>query len=157
MTTIVLTTRISAPAEICFDLSRSIDLHQRTTRHTGERAIDGRKSGLIKKGEYVTWQATHFFITQKLSVRIVAMDRPRYFTDVMIRGAFKSMRHQHVFEADGKKTLMKDHFEYEVPLGVFGKLFDHLVLRRYMTNFLMIRNNHIKAIAESEDWKQFVV
>jgi ligand-binding SRPBCC domain-containing protein len=157
MTTIVLTTCISAPAEICFDLSRSIDLHQQTTSHTGERVIDGRKSGLIKKGEYVTWQAIHFFITQRLSVRIVAMDRPRYFTDVMIHGAFKSMRHQHVFEADGTGTQMKDHFEYEVPMGVFGKIFDRLVLRRYMTNLLMIRNNHIKAIAETENWKQFVV
>ena len=57
MPTINLTTEINAPIEICFDLSRSIDLHKHSMEHTGEEAIAGRTSGLIEDGEFVAWQA----------------------------------------------------------------------------------------------------
>jgi hypothetical protein len=60
MPTINLTTEINAPIEICFDLSRSIDLHKHSMEHTGEEAIAGRTSGLIEDGEFVTWQAKTF-------------------------------------------------------------------------------------------------
>lgn len=53
MLTIVLTTSIKADIAICFDLSRSIDLHQISTATTNEIAIDGTTSGLIKLGEHV--------------------------------------------------------------------------------------------------------
>jgi hypothetical protein len=40
-----LTTVIRAPVEVCFDLSRSIDLHIISTEHTGEQAISGVTTG----------------------------------------------------------------------------------------------------------------
>jgi hypothetical protein len=43
---------------------------------------------------------------------------------------------------------MTDKFQYEVPLGVLGKLFDGLILKNYMTKFLKIRNEVLKEIAE---------
>ena len=51
MPTINLTTEINAPIEICFDLSRSIDLHKQSMEHTKEEAIAGRTSGLIEDGD----------------------------------------------------------------------------------------------------------
>jgi hypothetical protein len=60
MPRIVLKTEIDAPIEVCFDLSRSIDLHQISTAHTNEQAIDGVTSGLINLHESVTWRARHF-------------------------------------------------------------------------------------------------
>lgn len=47
MPTINLTTSINAPIQICFDLSRSIELHKISTAHTREKAIDGVTRGLI--------------------------------------------------------------------------------------------------------------
>src|SRR5262245_13145610 len=123
MTLIELTTHISAPIEICFDLSRSIDLHQFTTSNTGEKAIAGRTSGLIEKGEWVKWKAKHFGIVQTLTVEITQMERPTYFRDEMLRGAFKSMMHDHIFEASRDGTVMTDHFVYETPFWPAGKLF----------------------------------
>jgi ligand-binding SRPBCC domain-containing protein len=156
LTTIYLETIINAPASICFDLSRSIELHQFTTKHTGERAIAGRTSGLINKGEFVTWEAVHFFIMQKLSVKIIEMSRPETFVDEMIEGAFKSMWHQHEFVQKGQYTILKDNFRYEVPYGIFGKIFDRIVLKRYMRALLIERNNTIKQCAETEEWKTFL-
>lgn len=60
MPLIILHTRINAPLEICFDLARSIDLHQESMKHTGEQAVAGTTKGLIELGELVTWKAKHW-------------------------------------------------------------------------------------------------
>jgi ligand-binding SRPBCC domain-containing protein len=98
MTRIELAMLINASPEVCFDLSRSIDLHQFTTKETNEKAIGGRMSGLIEEGEFVKWRATHFFIPQTMTVQIKEMTEPSYFIDEMIQGPFKSMKHVHKFE-----------------------------------------------------------
>ena len=47
MPKIELKTEINSTLEICFDLSRSIDLHKISTAKTNEEAIEGTTSGLI--------------------------------------------------------------------------------------------------------------
>jgi ligand-binding SRPBCC domain-containing protein len=155
-TTIYLETLIHAPMERCFDLSRSIDFHQVSTSGSGEKVVAGRMQGLIVAGETVTWEATHFFVRQLLTTKITSMERPLRFYDVMQQGAFKNMEHEHLFRAHNESTLMIDEFIYEVPYGIFGRLFDSLVLRRYMTNLLAERNHAIKVAAESDTWKRFL-
>jgi ligand-binding SRPBCC domain-containing protein len=153
---IVMHTWIAAPRERVFDLARSIDLHQRSLEHTRERAVGGRTSGLIGFGETVTWRARHLGVTQHLTSRISGYDRPRWFQDVMVRGAFASMVHDHWFdEADGG-TVLRDIFRFAAPLGPLGRIAEALVLRRYMTRFLSARNAIIKRIAESDEWRNFV-
>ncbi len=151
MPIIELHTHINAPVERCFNLSRNIDLHIESTKHTGEKAIAGRTSGLIELGETVTWRARHFFIWQNLTTKITAFNSPYFFADEMVSGAFKSFRHEHYFfEADGG-TLMRDVFVFESPLGVLGRVFNALILTKYMTNLLIRRNEVIKQVAESSN------
>lgn len=64
MPTIYLETVINADIKICFDLSRSIDLHQFSTVKTKEKAIAGITTGLVNTGDFVTWEAIHFGIKQ---------------------------------------------------------------------------------------------
>lgn len=154
-TTIHLETLIDAPMEVCFDLSRSIDLHQYSTRHTDERAVAGRTSRLIELNETVTWEATHFWIRQRLSSKITTLERPSLFTDVMIDGAFKSLHHDHIFDRIGGTTKMTDNLIYEVPGEIIGTIFDILILRQYMKRLLIQRNQTIKTIAESGQYKEF--
>lgn len=156
MAFIKLTTFIYAPIETCFNLARSIDAHQLSASQTKEKAISGKTTGLINKGETVTWQAVHFGIKQKLSVRITELKFPYCFTDEMITGAFKKMHHTHRFTQQGKGTLMVDEFYYETPLGWIGKLFDKLILKNYMTTFLGKRNSYLKQMAESNDWEKVI-
>ena len=149
MPKIILTTLIHAPIEKVFDLSRSIDLHMESTRQTGEKAIAGKTSGLIELGETVTWKAKHFGIWQTLTSKITEYDHPNLFVDEMVSGAFKSIHHQHHFIASGNQTIMKDIFEFESPLGVLGRIFNKLILTKYLTKLLKERNRVIKEAAES--------
>jgi ligand-binding SRPBCC domain-containing protein len=121
MSRIEIATRIEAPPERVFDLARSVDLHLLGQARYRERAIAGVTRGLIGMGEMVTWEARHFGITQRLTSRIVAFDRPRSFRDSMVSGAFAYFDHDHLFEADGPGTRMIDIFELRLAVGSLGE------------------------------------
>lgn len=148
MPVIRLSTDISAPVAVVFDLSRSIDLHKLSTAHTKEEAIAGKTSGLIGMGESVTWRAKHFGITQCLTSKITAINRPFNFTDEMVSGAFKGFRHDHIFRTQDGHVVMEDVFSYTSPFGIFGKIADMLFLKTYMKKLLQTRNTMVKAFAE---------
>jgi ligand-binding SRPBCC domain-containing protein len=156
MPKIELQIKIKADKKIVFDLSRSIDLHKISTKHTNEEAISGRISGMIELNESVTWSAKHFGVYQLLTSKITEFDSPHYFTDEMEKGAFKWFEHKHIFEDIENGTLMTDIFEYKSPFGIFGKIADTLFLRNYIKNLLEKRNETIKEYAESEKWKTIV-
>ena len=149
MPKIILETFIRAPAELCFDLSRSVDVHTESTSATRERAVAGVTSGLMGLGDTVTWEAVHFGFRRRLTSKITAFDRPRIFVDEMQRGAFTRWHHTHLFQARDGGTLMIDEVDYASPLGVLGRVADALFLMSYMTRLLATRNEYIKRVAEA--------
>ena len=153
MPRIELKTEIKADKNMVFDLARSIDLHKISTTQTNEIAIAGKTSGLIGLNESVTWKAKHFGIYQYLTSKITEFDRPNYFVDEMVSGAFSEFKHEHHFTELNGRTLMTDYFEYKSPLGILGKLVDKIVLKKYMTDLLTQRNRIIKEFAESDKWR----
>ncbi len=153
MPTIQLVTKIKCDINICFDLSRSIDLHKISTAKTHETAIDGVTTGLIEYNEFVTWQATHFGIRQKLTSKITMFDKPFHFRDEQVRGPFKSIIHDHYFTQKDSYTIMKDIFRFTSPFGIAGRFFNKLILIKYLERLLRTRNQTIKEFAESEQWK----
>ncbi len=156
MPRIELQIEIKADRNIVFDLSRSIDLHKISIEQTNEEAIAGKTSGLIGMNESVTWRAKHFGIYQKLTSKITEYDRPNYFADEMVKGAFTKFKHEHHFVEQNGGTLMIDFFDYKSPLGILGKLADKLFLKKYMTELLTERNRIIKEFAESSKWKEII-
>lgn len=149
MTLITLETKIQATIELCFDLSRDIGVHLQSAEHTGERVVTGRTNGLCEPGDTITWEAVHFGVRQRLTVQITNVEPPVMFADRMLKGAFKSMKHEHYYESVEGFTLMTDKFYYETPFGLLGKLFDKIALKKHMTNFLLKRNQMLKELAEN--------
>ncbi|MEA2634706.1 MAG: hypothetical protein QOH92_1473 [Chloroflexota bacterium] len=96
MPVIILRTRVAAPPSRCFDLARDVDIHQRSTAGSRERAVAGVISGLLGRGDEVTWEATHFGVRQRLTSRITEFDPPNRFVDEMVRGAVARFRHEHL-------------------------------------------------------------
>ncbi|OYX85185.1 MAG: cell division protein [Flavobacteriales bacterium 32-34-25] len=153
MTTIHLTTIIQAPIQTVFDVSRNIDIHQKSASKSKEKAVAGITSGLINLNETVTWRGKHFgfYLTHKS--RITAMNLYDYFVDEMEEGKFKTFKHQHFFEEKNGVTTMTDQLQYETPFGIFGKLFDVLFLKKHLTQFLLERNNVLKKVCETTSSK----
>lgn len=149
MPLIYLETLVHAPAVVCFDLSRDVDVHMASTNLTGERAVAGVQSGMMALNDTVTWEATHFGVRQRLTSRITAFERPQMFIDEMQRGAFRHWRHLHRFTPLRNGTLMIDEVDFASPLGWLGWVVDTLLLKAYMTRLLIKRNSHIKHVAEA--------
>ena len=149
MPTIRIATSIDAPAERCFDLARDVGAHLRSTPGTGERAVGGVTIGLLELGDEVTWEARHLGIRQRLTARISRFERPVLFEDVMVRGAFASLRHVHEFLPRDGGTTMIDTFTFTSPLGPVGAIVDRLFLAGYMRRLLVSRANELKRMAES--------
>src|SRR5688572_26343991 len=149
MPTIRLVTRIAAPIDVCFDLARDVAAHLETSSFTAERVVGGKTSGLLELGDVVTFEGVHFGIRQRLTAKIVELDRPRRFVDEMVSGAFASMRHLHEFALDGTTVLMTDTLTWKSPLGILGVVADKLLLERHMRAFLTQKQLELKAYAES--------
>jgi ligand-binding SRPBCC domain-containing protein len=63
------------------------------------------------------------------------------FTDVQIKGPFKSWRHRHIVEADGPDACtLTDHIQYELPLGLIGRLLGGWIVRRKLDRMFDYRH-----------------
>ena len=153
MPKIILDTRIKSQINYVFDLSRSVDVHLQSAEESNEKAVAGKIKGLLNLGDTVTWRAKHLGIYQSLSVQITEMNPPFNFTDSMLKGAFKSFNHRHLFQQQGEWVVMRDEFQFVSPFGFFGRCFDRVFLTHYMTRFLKQRNAVIKDLAEKKTYK----
>ena len=148
MPTFTLTTSIAAPADRCFDLARSIDLHIESMRSTGERVIAGVSSGLIGPDQEVTWEGRHFGLRFRFTSRITAFRQPTYFQDSMVSGPFAAFVHDHRFESQNGRTVMVDEVRFRSPLGVLGALVDRFLLVPHLRRLMGARNEVVKRAAE---------
>jgi len=77
--------------------------------------------------------------------------------DEMLEGPFRSIRHAHSFTHKDGITIMKDVFRFETPLGILGKMAENIFLESYLRKFLERRNAEIKRVAESEEWRKYLL
>ncbi|PIC63838.1 cell division protein [Sporosarcina sp. P13] len=142
---------ISAPIDKCFELARDVETIMRTAPDIKQKAVGGVTSGLLEKGDIVTWETVHFGIRTQLSSQMIVVERPHLFKDSMVKGLFHSFTHTHEFIEVQNGTWMIDRFDYSSPLSLLGVMADQLFLKRYMQNFIRKRAGVLKVIAESED------
>lgn len=158
MPVVTLSTPIAAPAERCFDLARHVGFHVDSMRSTGERAVEGTTDGLLSFQDGVTWEARHLGRVWRMSVRVTAYDRARFFfVDEMVRGPFRWLRHTHRFaETAPGVTTMIDELGFASPGGPVGAVFDACYLGGYMRSLLAERGAALRRGAESEEWKKYL-
>ncbi len=153
---IKLETFIKAPINICFDLSRSIDLQKIIAGDSREKVVDGTTSGLISLNECVIWEASYFGIKQRMIFKITEMGYPDHFIDEMIEGNMKILKHVHILKKENSGTLLVDHVEFESKFGIIGKVIDQIIVAKQLKKHLIERNHMIKQYAETEKWKGLI-
>lgn len=153
---ITATTRIKAPIERVFDLSRSIGLYLPSTGDADEKIVVGKHEGLMEEGDEFRWEGSQFRFRQGLHIRVGSLEKPRSFTHEMVSGPFKRMVHRHRFEEDGQNTLMIEEFDYKSRGGPLGWFVENSYLTAHIRRFLADRNKVIKKVAQSEEWTQYL-
>jgi ligand-binding SRPBCC domain-containing protein len=153
---VVLHTRVAAPPERVFDLTRHIGFHTVCYRHARERAVAGCTDGLIGPGETVTFRMHDFAVPHEMTVLITEFDRPRHFRDTQTDGVFARFDHDHHFEARDGVTVMTDVFDFTPPFGPLGRLLERMFLKRRIAASMRRRNETLRRCAESEGWREYL-
>ena len=139
---IEVVTLVDAPPAVVFDLKLDVDVHAESlagSREVASTSTGRRRLGL---GDEVTFQARHFGLRWRLTSRITAYDAPHRFVDEQIRGPFRTLHHEHIFEALGAdRTRMIDRMTISAPLAA-------MLLAPYLRRLLKRRGAHVKRLAE---------
>jgi ligand-binding SRPBCC domain-containing protein len=66
----------------------------------------------------------------------ITLFKPYEYIDEMLEGPFKRWKHRHIFyNHDGKQTTILDEIEFELPYGIFGRLFEGYANKHLQTIF----------------------
>lgn len=97
-----------------------------------------------------------------LSGKIVAKRRSRWhsritsfkpyeYTDEMLEGPFKKWKHKHIFyDSERKQTKILDEIEFELPYGLFGRLFEGYASKNLQRIFEHRRKATIAALENND-------
>lgn len=146
--TIEVVTVIAAPCAVVFDLELDVDVHAASLPGR-ERGTTGGGRRTLQLGDEVTFRARHFGLPWQMSSRVTAFARPHRFVDEQTRGPFRTLHHEHLFEAIGAdSTRMIDRLRITAPAGMLGEAVNRMLLTPYLRHLLQQRALHIKTIAE---------
>jgi ligand-binding SRPBCC domain-containing protein len=147
---IEIVTEIDAACDVVFGLELDMDVHAASLAASGETAATSTGRRRVALGDEVTFRARHFGLVWHMTSRIVAYEPPRHFVDEQVRGPFRALRHEHVFDDLGAgRTRMTDRMTVSAPLGALGFLVTRLLLAPYLRRLLTQRSAHIKCLAEA--------
>lgn len=145
---------IHAPLERCFALSTSIALVQRELRMT---PVAGRTSGHVQAGDTVRWEGLQLGFSNFHVSEILNFDPPRFFTDRMIAGRFRTFEHDHLFTPlDNGATRLDDEVRFSMPLGAPGWVVGRVILCPHIRKLMRRRFHLLKRLAESDEWRAYV-
>lgn len=140
-------TEVAAPPGVVFDLELDVDVHTASPARSGETSVTGNGRRRLGAGDDVTFPARHLSRTWVLSSRVTAYERPVRFLDEQVRGPFRTMRHEHLFEAVPGGTRMVDRFAFSLPGGLLGLVVARCAAAPYLRRLLLVRGRHIAARA----------
>jgi ligand-binding SRPBCC domain-containing protein len=70
----------------------------------------------------------------------------RRFVDLQTRGPYRLWRHEHTFEDLNGQTMMRDRVEYELPLGLIGRIVHRLLVSHHLRQIFDFRSARIGEI-----------
>lgn len=148
---IELVTVVRCSAERLFDLELDMDAHSASLAASGETATTSTGRPVLGLGDEVTFRARHLGCTWTMTSRVTEHERPFRFVDEQVRGPFRAMRHEHLFDATGDGFVrMTDRMSVVAPLGILGEAVARLLLKPYLRRLLVTRAGHIKMLAEND-------
>ena len=174
---IVETATIVAPIERVFALSTRIELVRETlgmnlvSPSQDEVAQGYVRSGHITAQSRVHWYGWKFGLPTHHHTLITGFEAPHSedngivyacFQDSQASGRFATFQHDHHFRqtldpSTGQpRTGLRDEVTFSLPFGFLGAIAADLLLAPHIRRLCRHRFARIKALAESERWRDFV-
>ena len=138
--TFVATTRIPASAEAVFDWHEAPGAFGHLTP-SWERVRVLRHEGGIRDGARVSLLVGPAPFSLRWDLEHREYQHGRSFTDLQRRGPFRYWKHVHRMIPQGPHAcVLEDTIEYELPLGVFGRLLGGPFMKRKLKRLFAYRH-----------------
>lgn len=102
--------------------------------------------GPPRPGDRISYRLRVFGVPIRWTTRFETWRHNESFSDAQERGPYKSYMHTHTFRAVNGGTEMHDHIEYELPLGILGRLFGGGLVARELGMLFDYREKQIARI-----------
>lgn len=140
--------RIAAPPERVWAFHEAPDAFERLTPPWEDTKVVEKSRGLGVGARTVVDTKVGPF-TQRLVAVHTACEPGRMFRDEMVSGPFARWAHTHSMTSDGEGgTWLVDHIEYELPLGVLGRLGGGWFVRRKLERMFTYRHRVTREACE---------
>ena len=148
---------VSAPIDRCFDLVRSIDLHEEKSVAIGAVAKAGKTTGLSEIGDNTVWSAKILGIRSSMNVVVTEVSKHSKFCEEMVSGVPKTFSHEYAFrKTEIGLVEVIDKLEFSSRIWLLGELLDALYLSEKMRFLVKTRLEAIRMCAESDEWRKYL-
>ncbi len=139
-------TCLNAPPAEVFAWHESPDALLRLTP-PWERVAILEGGGSLQPGSRVVLQTKLGPVPLRWVAEHTEYDPPHLFADRQLQGPFASWYHRHRFLDFGSgQTLMRDEIEYEIPMGVLGRLLGGMSVSRRLQRMFQYRHAQLAEV-----------
>jgi ligand-binding SRPBCC domain-containing protein len=100
----------------------------------------------IEPGARIDYKLRLFGIPFHWCTQIETLEPERRFTDVQLAGPYASWHHLHEFRETEGGTLVIDNVEYELPLGLLGRMAHALFIRQSLERIFEHRRQRVEKL-----------
>jgi ligand-binding SRPBCC domain-containing protein len=126
------TTFIAAPLAEVFDFFSVHENLQRITPPKMRFRITASPGPRLKQGDRIEYAMKFFGVPLRWTTLITIWRENEAFADLQERGPFRYWLHTHTFRAKDGGVEMHDRIDYQLPLGVLGRLFGAWLVRQQL-------------------------
>ena len=104
----------------------------------------------LKLNSVVELIVTQFgFFKSHWKVRLAEFEEYSIIGDLQEKGPFKYWYHRHCFEEENGFTKMTDKLEYDLPMGILGRIAHLLFVRKMIEKQFEFRHSKTKEVLEN--------
>jgi ligand-binding SRPBCC domain-containing protein len=104
----------------------------------------------VSEGAEFDYTIRWFGLTIPWKSRITGYRPPGEFTDIQLRGPYRSWSHRHTFEEAPEGTMMRDTVTYRLPFGPLGRIVHSLAVGKQLEDIFRYRAKRIDEWARGE-------
>lgn len=106
----------------------------------------GKNTPTIQTGTLIDYRLSLRGLPIRWQSKILEWEPHHKFVDIQTRGPYRLWHHTHLFEATPEGMLAKDRVQYEIPLGMLGRIFAGSFVRRDIEAIFAYRRRVISEI-----------
>ena len=148
---------VSAPIERCFDLVRSIDLHEEKSFAIGAVAKAGKTKGLSELGDNTIWSGKFLGVRSSMNIVVTEVTKHSKFCEEMVSGVPKTFSHEYTFrKTEDELVEVTDKLGFSSRGWFLGSMLDSIYFSEKMRALVKARLEAIKSSAESDEWRKYL-